>query len=341
MSLIFMDSFDHYLDLTTNYDSVFQSAINTGGTARTGNGCLEILSGAFGPGKTIPVTLDCLMASSFWCSTGTNSGAVYAMGNEGGGVAYWQGVCVAVELNNDGSFTCIRGPSAGNAPLVSSAPGLFHFCNYNALALRVTVGINGSIKLWCNGQLVINATGLDTRNLHNPGNSQIDAVSLLGPGGNAFNAYHDDYYVLDCTQTPNDDYLGALRIYTGVPDADGAVQWTPSVGALNFSNVDSIPPNPLTGYNSSGTSGQADQYRYPLPSLPGNSAILAVQHCQDVQVDSGSQLVTSEVSGIVSPNPISPGNGWRFFDWPYDINSLTGIAWALSDFPLYAGPRIP
>ena len=193
MSLIFMDSFDHYLDLTTNYDSVFQSAINTGGTARTGNGCLEILSGAFGPGKTIPVTLDCLMASSFWCSTGTNSGAVYAMGNEGGGVAYWQGVCVAVELNNDGSFTCIRGPSAGNAPLVSSAPGLFHFSNYNALALRVTVGINGSIKLWCNGQLVINATGLDTRNLHNPGNSQIDAVSLLGPGGNAFNAYHDDY----------------------------------------------------------------------------------------------------------------------------------------------------
>jgi hypothetical protein len=344
MSVVFMDSFDHYADILTKYDSNFQGAINTTpGKARTGIGCLEILSAAYGPGKTIRQVTDCLIADSFWCNVGSGGGnvvRVLMLGNEGGGAGYHQGECVGLVLNNDGSLSVEAGPSRGNFVWGTSAAGLYQFSAYNALALRTTIGPAATIRVWCNGVEVLTLTGIDTRNLHDTSKHYVDAISLLGPGGTGFNAYHDDLYVLDCSDAVNNQYLGALRIYAAVPDADGAVQWAPSVGASNFANVDSIPPDQATEFNSDGTSGDMDQYRHPLPAIPAGSQIFAVQHCQDLQVDSGALSVTSDVAGVANASPVALSNGWKIYPWPYDTNPFTGSAWAASDFPLFAGPKV-
>ena len=342
MSLIFMDGFDHYSDLGTNYD--YQNANNfiVTGHARTGLYCLYLSSYAYGPARNILDTSDCLVATCCNCTIGGNIMQLGTFGAGAGLSNFAQGGVVILVANGDGSISVTGGVSRANQVFGTSAAGLVRFGVYNSFAMRTTVGASARTRVYVNGTLVLDLNGYDNRNLVAPARTTINCFMLMAPPGNLFaDCYHDDVYVLDCGTPPNDGYLGALRIYTGVPDADGAVQWAPSLGAANFANVDSIPPNQATEFNSSGTSGQADQYRYPLPSLPGGSQIFAVQHCQDVQVDSGSQSVTSDVGGVVSPLAVNPGNGWQFYTWPYDVNPVTGSPWALSDFPAYAGPRIP
>jgi len=337
MSLVFCDSFDTYTDLTTRYDSVFSDSINRSGVARTGVGCLSIDSAAFGPGKTIRQVTDCLIADSYWTN---GAGSVFMLGNEGGGPAYQQGQCVGLLLNNDGSLSLQAGPSRGNFVWGTSAAGVFQFSKYNSLALRTTIGAAATMTVWCNGVVVLTLAGIDNRNLHDTSKLYVDAFALMGPGGDAHNAYHDDLYVLDCSDAVNNQYLGALRIYAAVPVADGAVQWTPSAGSANYPNVDAIPPTGAV-YNSSATVGQVDQYLHPLPAgVPSNSQLFALQHSQDLEVDSGSRSVTSDMEGTPNAGAVALPSGYALFSWPYDINPVTGLSWVAADFPLLAGPAV-
>jgi hypothetical protein len=224
--------------------------------------------------------------------------------------------------------------------LATSVPGLVTFNSYNAIAIRVLMDINGNgiVQVWCNGVRVINATGLLTYG--GAGLNYINMVELMGPGGNGFTCYHDDVYVLDVSAAPNNTYLGALRLYALPPTANGApVAWTPLAGA-NWSEVNEVPPDGDTSYNSSGNVGDIDQYLYPLTGPPANSSIKFVQHELDMEVDSGSRSVASDVAGVVNAAATALTNGYHIYPTPYDTNPATGVAWVAGDFPLNAGPKV-
>jgi hypothetical protein len=335
MALIFCDSFDFYTDLATRYDYVFADGIDTGGHSRTGNGCLIVISGGYGPGKNIAATNDCLVAFA-WNSTAP--GDMLWLGCAGGGPHINAvGGTVGLHANADGSISAV-GAGPFNPTFGTSPAGVLSFGVYNHIAARVVVGAAGSVKVWCNGALVINLSGVDNRNFFIPGNFT-NGFQLMGPGG-VTTTYIDDLYVLDCSTAPNNGFLGACRIYAAVPTADGAVQWAPSVGAENFPNVDSIPANTAV-YNSSATVGQVDQYSHPLPGgVPSNSQLFALQHSQDMEVDLGSRSVTSDVAGVPNAGSLALPTNWQIFAWPYDVDPATGLSWVAADFPLLAGPKV-
>jgi hypothetical protein len=335
VALTFCDSFDFYTDLTTRYDFVFDNFIDTGGHSRTGVGCLQIASGAYGPGKNIAATNDCLIALA-WNSN--QPGDVVWFGCAGGGPHINAvGGTVGIYANGDGS---VKAWGQGGWHTFGVSPiGILRFGVYNHIAARVVVGAAGSVKVWVNGALVIDVSGVDTRNPYIPANLFTNGFQLMGPGGIP-TCYIDDLYVLDCSAAPNDDFLGACRIYAAVPTADGAVEWAPSVGTSNFPNVDSIPANTAV-YNSSATVGQVDQYSHSLPGgVPSNSQLFALQHSQDMEVDLGSRSVTSDVAGVPNPGALALPTNWQIFAWPYDVDPTTGLSWVAADFPLLAGPKV-
>lgn len=336
---LFLDSFDHYAtgNLLDKYQQIGDDAIRTAGQARTGIGCVQITSGAFGPSRTVPQKQEILVASAYYSS---GSGLCLLLGNNGGGSTFFQGVCVETFINGDGSISIRRGSSGGDAVLGTSAPGVFNFNSYNAVALQATIGAAGTAKAWCNGVLVLDLVGVNTRNEGFPSRTYIDAFGLYGPGGNGQTAFHDDCYVLDCTASPNDSYLGALKIYAQAPDADVSVSWTPSAGVLNFENVDEIPPVEAD-FNSSSTVGQVDQYAHPLNvDVPANSQIFGVQHVLMLQIDSGARSVASNVEGHENADSVALSNGFVFYPWAYDTNPDTGASWVAGDFPVAAGPDV-
>lgn len=332
MSLIFADSFDTYTDLHSAY-SIVLGTIVTGGQARTGPGCVAIISGAFGPGKFHRRTSDLLVASA-WLSS-MQAEALWLLDSTS--FAGGNGQVLRAVVNIDGSVsvqTRTNGPT-----IATSAPGVVNFNVYNSIALRGTNagGVTWYARVYVNGILVLTTPVVDPLT----GTSQLNGFELMGPGGSGGIAYHDDVYVLDCSDAVNNDYLGALRCYASVPDADGTVQWTPSVGATNFSNVNQIPPDQNTIYNSSSTIGQIDQYRHPLnPQVPANARIFAVQHRMDLEVDSGARSVTDDVGGVQSPNAVALASGYVIDPWPYDDNPITTAPWQQADFPLLAGPAV-
>lgn len=339
MSLLFCDSFDHYSVIVNKWDSGgTDCTIRSGtGVSRTGVGCLQINSAAFGPCKIVPQSTDVLVASA-WYSDGP--GLVSSLGNEGiggGGIAQ-QGACVELVCNGNRSLSVRRGVSAGSAVLGTSAPGLVNFNAYNSLAMQTTVSANATVKVWCNGVLVLTLVGVDTRNTHNLARNYIDTVELMGPGGIPI-CYHDDVYVLDCTVAQNNTYLGACRIYAAVPFENSApLDWTPLAGT-NFSEVDEIPPDGDTSYVSSGTVGQIDQYHYNPTGVPVGAQIQALQHVLDMRIDSGARSVASEVAGVPALG-IALAAGYAMHTWPYDVNPATLAGWVAGDFPLPAGPNV-
>lgn len=334
MSLIFCDSFDHYSSLLSpngKYDSAGTgcSISTTPGQPRTGPGCLSITSGAVGPKKFFTPTTDLLVATA-WYSGGEGDCIWLCDINFQSGSAVWRLFC-----HNDGSVSVA---ARTNGPIVGqSGPGFVAFGAYNSIAIRATLagGVLWNLYVYVNGALVLTILAADS----GIGSVTLDAFALMGPGGGAVTCYHDDVYALDCTTPPHNGYLGALRCYASVPVANGSpLQWTP-LGGTNWSQVSEIPPDGDTSYNSDGNVHDADQYLHPL-SIPTNAQIYAVQHCMDLEVDSGARSVTSDIAGVLNPVGIPLAAGYVIRTWPYDQNPATAAPWQVADFPLLAGPAV-
>jgi hypothetical protein len=337
VAVIFMDSFDYFSLLTDRYQTVEpDAALVGGGLQRTGTQCYVCNSGNGAIAKTVKRSSDMLIAAM---TKRGNPGNLLGLGNDGGGDLLF-GTCLFVHVNGDGSLQALTGPARGFTNLgPPTAPNLYQFNTYNSVAMRGLYGAAGRIRLYCNGVLVLDLNPIDTTGGQNPGGGFFDTVSFVGTTGGA--GFFDDVYALDCTVPPNDGYLGAVRIYAQVPVADGAVSWTPSTGMPpNYQQVNEIPPDQNTIFNSSSTVGQSDQYVYPLPGIPPNSTIFCVQHCQDFQVSNGSRVVTSDIGGFENAAGIALASSYAIYAWQYDVNPVTGLAWTAADFPVLAGPAV-
>lgn len=335
---IFGDGFDNYSTISDFWDNpgIDCSIRLTTTGARTGIGFLTINSAAFGPIKTIPHNTNPLFAIN-WNSNA--SGFCMGFMNFDADVGE-NATLLKLSVLTDGNVQVNSGTYGGSQPLLGRTftPGLVIFNQYNSLAMQATIGLNGTVNVWVNGAQVLALTNVDTRHMNNTGLNYINGVQLMGPGGTP-NCSIDDVYCLDCSVGPNTTFLGALRLYALAPVANAAVQWTP-LASTNWFEVSEVPPDGDTSYNSSGTVGQQDQYVYPLTGVPLGSAIKFVQHELDMRVDSGSRSVASVAGGIVSASAAPLSTGYHIYPFPYDTNPVTGVAWAMSDFPFNFGPGV-
>jgi hypothetical protein len=335
MALIFCDGFDNYATQTEFWDFAgTDCAINTAvGAPRTGRGCLQVISSAFGPRKLFPANkthvLGCVSINF------SGAGSVMDFFNATAGE-----VAVRVAVLGDGSITF--GWGNANNVVATTAIGLVAFGAYVSIAVEVEnfTTATGIITCWVNGLQVFQQSGLKTTNTLATGSpSFCNAFRLMGPGGIPALALLDDCYVLDCSTPPNDTFLGALKLYALPPTSDVSVAWTPLGGGTNFSEVDEIPPDGDTSYVSSAAPGAVDQYGYPLTGPPVGSSLVFLQHELDMKVDSGSRSVGSDVEGIAAAGePLT--NGYKIYVTPYDVNPATGVAFVAADFPLAAGPIV-
>lgn len=336
MSVILATGFDNYDTIVDFWDTPgTDCVINSAGKARTGTRCLQIRSAAIGPRKGLPVHYTHLLMCVSWDSS--DAGAVFQFMNMD---TLENQVRATVQA--DGSI--LFGWGNANNLITQSAGGLVHFNSYNSVAVEVQnfasnngVGANtGIITLWVNGVQIFRRTGLTTAT--GAGLGYCNGVQMMGPGGIPNHCYLDDLYLLNCAVAPNITFLGALRLYALPPTANAVVQWTPNAGA-NWSNVNEVPPNGDTSFNSSATIGEADQYVYPLVGPPTNSTLLFVAHELDMKIDSGARSVASDIEGNLG-TAAALTNGYHIYQTPYDTNPVTGSQFVQGDFPLNAGPQV-
>jgi hypothetical protein len=293
MSLLYMDSFDHYATATMN---------EKGWTGLT-----------FGGVNSNTIAVQGRHSSSAYRSTQSGVGSSYAyMGRTltPGDASFVIGVAIrtnhlplnpthgevvifiqdtgTTQLNlcvlPDYRIRVTRGSHGSATTLATSASPCITINAYAFIEFKGTIhNSTGTIQVRVDGVDVIPATGsLDTQATANASWNQVyighyDASSSASNGSYVWD--FDDLYILDTMgSAPCNDFLDDCRVDPRYPTGAGATtQWTPSAGS-NWQNVDDATPDDDSTYNSTDVLDEVDTFVVQDAPTVG-AAIYGIQHC--------------------------------------------------------------
>lgn len=353
MTILFMDSFDHYTTVLTKWSTntctgtSCSGYVNTtlfAGAGRWGTAGLRHTGApsAFGwtmtTTKYVGGTSATMVMGTSWVYTGVPQGTI---------LSFWEGSTTHVDLCvdvNGRMFVTRNGTnlSLGTTAVYSSSANYY-------VEMKATVHDSaGVVEVRVNGVTVLSGTGLDTRN---GGTGVINTVALGGtsqvfgyvPGSPTYT--YDDVYVCDVSgSAPNNDFLGDTRVEYLVPTAAGVRTQFASTGT-NWQTVDETIPSDAD-YNSSRTPGDMDLFT--MSNLSGNGLVYGVQTIARVAKDDAGTRAFKPIfykasgwgdTGRYYPVPQSPTSAVVSYIEPYllgaspdyDPGVETAKAWTVDE----------
>lgn len=255
MSLLFLDSFDHYTNLNDKWDAQFfgSNIVATQAAGRFVDGALSI-KGSGGGGwrdKSLPNSVE-LIAGFAWNNTAGDS---------------FDGIFKFVDNFSAESLfaTLVIDTSSGvgtltyNGNTATTSTGVFTGSVWQHVEMRVlmsdTVGV---LQIRRNGVEVASVTGIDTR----PASVTHFTAFRVEADSNSQNHHMDDLYIVDALTANNNTYLGDSRITVLRPKDDGLVNNFLPVGeANNWETVDELLNDGDTTYVEAGAELAREAYQ--------------------------------------------------------------------------------
>jgi hypothetical protein len=254
---------------------------------------------------------------------GDDRGVIYFYG-DGGTTQH-----VSIVLETDGSVTARRGSTSGTI-LGSVAAGTLGI-GWHYIEAQVKVNDStGIAKVRFDGSTTnsINFSG-DTKNAGT--NSTIDQVRV-GVSGAGTNMNFDDLYVLNSLGSTNNNFLGDVRVYTLMPNANGdRSEMTGSDGNStdNYLLVDEVPYS-TADYVDGDVAAEGDLYNIQsLGSTP--ATIFAVQNTViAAKDDAGARSIKPIIKiGGTTYNGATTALSTAYDSYMtiYETNPNSGVAW--------------
>lgn len=169
------------------------------------------------------------------------------------------------------------------------------------------------------------------RDFNDVGQSQICTFGFNGDGDQQY----DDVYVADNTGLKNNDFLGAIRIKTLVPTANGdTIQLTPVGAGTNYQAVNNPVLTPDATYVESRIIGEKDLYYSSGLVIDPNNSIAGVVVNAVVRKDKSGygnvgipvKYGTTDSEGC----PYFVPSGYQSFQRHLDVNPVTMLPWTQS-----------
>lgn len=306
MSLLWMDSFDHY---------------GTGSTGRTNmlaGQWAEVYSGlgpstsffrtgthsfyAYAGGKAV-------VARRVFGAPKTTAGVGYALyitslpvGNASHGLGtfcdFANSPQVLFVLQSTGAVSAYRGTTA--TLLGTSADGVIVAEAWQHVEMAVTISDTvGAAEVRVNGVTVLSLSGIDTAatSLIETSQWRYEGLSV---SYNMAVSYLDDMFAWDSEGSSNNTFIGDRRVRTLYPTADTATaEWTPSGAASGYAAIDDVTPDGDTTYVTAGVTVPTTS-EYEIDDLP--ASVVSINAVQTVpmskKADAGDgNLQVSLVSG--------------------------------------------
>lgn len=329
MALLYCDSFDHYANLVGKGWTIIQSGgapVSTSTTiSRSGPRSLhngnDYRNGAyrtFAPAATVWAVL----AFRFEVAP---SGDITVVGFRDSGT-------VQLDVRVTPVPHRIRVTRNGTT-LATGVTNLIPSTWYHLSLDAVIDPTTGSFDVKLNGVTEISGSGVNTRAT---ANSSANQVQVLGAGpGMTGASYIDDFVFGDNSGPSNTAAIGDVRVEAILPTAAGAFsEWTPSAGS-NWQNVDDVPANDDTDYNSSATATAKDTFAMANVT-PTAGTVKAIQYALYARKDdAGSRVIApmSRQSGVdyVSATSHPLGNSYAYYIQVKEANPATAAAWTLAD----------
>jgi len=260
VALRFVDGFDHYTTptqalrkWTANYTS-YPGTFGGTSTGRFSGGSYHI-NNCYS-GNPLIKTLD---AQPTWILGTAHKFNMITTGVQVFAVLDGNTLQMDVRQNADGTMSVTRnGTVLGTTP---SAVGLANQWNYYEFKTTIHPTA-GAYELRVNGQSLLSATNVNTRNTANSSANQIQCASWATSYNGGSGVYDfDDFYACDGTGTNNNDFLGEMRIETLYPNSPGTnTNFTPNPAGANYANVKETPPDDDASVVMGGTFGLMDTY---------------------------------------------------------------------------------
>jgi hypothetical protein len=328
---LFADSFDHYAtaQLSLKYGNGGSAASISTVSPRTGAQCLAVTENLNGPNtKNFGQHSNLIVGHAL--NPGILNGATVLFEQQGAN----DYACYA-NVNADGSISMTVHYQLQPGPLIGTTPaGLLQEGQWAYIEYGLIFGqSNGACYIRVNGILQLALTGVQTVNNGQP---YSDAINFSGPPGVLGSVfYYDDLYIgYSNSGTPQNDFLGAIRIYPYIPVANKTpLDWTPNANT-NYQQVSNIPPNPAS-YVSDDNVGDIDQYEMQPIAGEGPVGAFNILFGQAVMCaalsEAGSGSVAPNIGGNVGTS-VGPTTSFNMYTQGYVDNPVTGVPFVPSDF---------
>ncbi|KKN66974.1 hypothetical protein LCGC14_0466540 [marine sediment metagenome] len=288
MTLLFMDSFDHYDigDILKKWTSGYGITISAG-NGRNGTDAL-FLGGSGGREvlKTLSsshTTLIVGFAVKFAAFTPFSSTFFYLID-----MATEQ---VSLDINADGTISVKR----GGAVLATSSES-FQIDAWYFLEFKVLINNGaGTIDLRVNEISWISEVAQDTQQT---ANNSVNVIKFRG-GTSVVSSYIDDLYVMNNSGAVNNDFIGDYRVEALLPNGAGnAAQWDrfPDTGEVNYEDVDENPADDDTTYTHQDGAGLPQLDTHLMDNLVTTAGLVAgVQTLLDARKDDAGAVTCQPV----------------------------------------------
>ena len=351
MSLLFMDSFDHYAtaDLTEKWTAMAGASGWTptvGAYGRNGTNGMRIQpNGVTGVCIGLSASASGACGFAMKCNALPSSPDPLSIVYDGsGGVPHLQ-----LSIGADGSLHVYRGDQTSNVGAAWYGVGLYG--SWTLLAASdggvIQAGVwayvewkwtiddaSGSYEVRVNGLTVLSGTSKDTRST-NVGAATYSAVSLLSNAGTVNTRDFDDFYVIDLTGAVNNDFLGDVTVTALLPTGAGATTgWTPSTGS-NYSCVDEASPNDDTDYVSATAVDTKDTYAFddvPAGSVIKAAQVVSAQRKENEGPGKIKHVVRSSSTDYDQAEQGIGGAVYSFLRSVVEVDPATSAAWSESAF---------
>jgi hypothetical protein len=195
-------------------------------------------------------------------------------------------------------------------------------------AETLEVRLNSVTILNVTGQSLVNSAPSSGR-----ATGQVSAAQLQfrnATSGNGDRAI-DDLVVWDDTGTLNSDFVGDVKVFTDLPNADTAeVAWTPLSGATRYQMIDEVPANGDTDYDESGATGDRMGVTFPALDAQVAQVLGVIFVAKTRKTDAGICTVqlraksgSSEALGAENPLTTAYTYRWDVFE----ENPATSAPW--------------
>lgn len=270
-----------------------------------------------------------IISTGFWYGGGSDGGSdatptrhtAFLTMERASGLA--SGIHFGLEIGLGGAiFVLDQGGS-----IVGRAERVIQPQTWHRLEVKATLQNSGSVVVKIDGVQVLNVTGQDFLA------SSLSGAYLLFRGIDGRLRFHDTV-IADGSGSTFNDFIGAVRLESNVPDGDGStLQWTPSAGS-NFQCIDdalrAVPAD--TDYISETTTNDINLATHPDFSLPNVDDILFAHLAVTSRATASSEQIalvakSSSASAVTGDLPIPNSSSYRWCCGFFEQDPNTSAPW--------------
>lgn len=338
MSLILLEGFDDEL-FTDRWNATTGVEIRSSEYARTGN--VAVLSAGDSANdyfrrmftaseEHATITVGAWITPTIMPVTDELVLGLFELWSDGWGTKH-----LALTFRESGALTVMRGTTTqlGSSDIVYRAANESHYVEMSAF-LHDTAG---TVKVWVDGALVINLSGIDTKN--GGTKAVFDGIQFRTGNDNLPRPEFTDIYVTNGTgAAPYNGNLGDIVVHTQLPNANGNYsQFTGSDGNStdNYLLVDENPRDDDTTYVETSVNGERDSYGFEdiAPVTGKILGVIATANARNTGAAENLQLSTRIGStDYDSATLTAPGDYDSLSEKVWQVSPATAADWTFAEF---------